>query len=292
MKKNVVDVISDKYDGMTKKQRMLCDFMLQKPEEMSFMTLKELAMANGISEMTVLNACKMLEYSNYNELKYEFRKYNSACAKTKVQKENLYANPLVPEYELGDKMKLLHDICEEEHNTINLLMAQLDENELMLAAEMLLDATNIVFCARGVSVQIADFLSMRMATMGLPSIVVNTELNDSVQAALPLMTKGVLVVPISLPDYYLMTTKICEFAKKQHATVLCITDNEKESPVAQYGDLVLRVPCNTRLFLSSPAPVMMMANLLSTALNIEKSTRKTNKYATSQEFTRLFWSER
>ena len=92
---------------------------------------------------------------------------------------------------------------------------------------------------------------------------------------------------ISLPDYYFMTTKVCEFAKERHANILCLTDSMK-SPIARFGDLVLLAPCATRLFLNTIAPMMALSNLLTSALNIEKSTRRTNRFNTPEEFSRFF----
>lgn len=288
MDENIVELIHNRYMGMTAKQRKLSNFMLENTDAMCFMTLKELATSVSITEMTVLNACRMLGLENYNDLKYEFRKYSTENTRNIVQVENLYTNPPVPTYELSDKARLLDDICNEEYATTEKFIAQLKKQDLFKGADMIINASNTIICARGVSMQIAEFLAMRLATMGMPSMVVNTEMTDSIQAALPLMKKGVLVLPIALPDYYTMTVKICEFAKQRHASILCITDNLTQSPIAKYGDLVLTAPCNTRLFLSTPAPVMMLANLLSSALNIEKSSMKSNKFTTPNEFAKLF----
>lgn len=153
---------------------------------------------------------------------------------------------------------------------------------------MMLDADCTVFCARGVSLQIADFLSMRLATMGLPSIVMNTELNDSVQSALPLLKGGTLLVPISLPDYYVMTTKVCEFARQRRCQILALTDSLEQSPVAPFGDLVLTAPASSRLFLNSPGGLLVLAHLLSAALDIEKSARHTSKFCSPEEFSQVF----
>ncbi len=136
--------------------------------------------------------------------------------------------------------------------------------------------------------QIAEFLSMRLATMGLPSVIMNTELNDSIQSLLPLFNSSTLVVPISLPDYYLMTSKVCEFANQRHTRILCLTDATRHSPVIPMADLVLTAPCTSRLFLNTPAPMLFLANLLSAALNIEKSARRTTKFHTPTEFAQLF----
>lgn len=291
MSLNLIDVIRGKYAFMTKKQRQLADYMVGNPSTMSFMTLKELAETVSMSEITILKACTMLGFGNYNELKYEFRKYNLESSQNNVQRDNLYANPLVPEYDLKNKEMLLNSICQEELETAKNFMAQLDKKELTRTVQMMLDATNTIFCARGVSVQIADFLSMRMATMGLPSVIVNTELNDSVQAALPLISKSTLVIAISLPDYYMMTTKVCEFAKQRHAKIVCITDSVNLSTISEMADITFTVPCATRLFLSTPAPVMMLANLISSALNIERSERKFSRFASPVEFSGLFKME-
>ena len=52
---NVVEAIRQKYPGMTKKQKALAEYMLAQPDSMSFMTLKALAAAAQVSEMTILH---------------------------------------------------------------------------------------------------------------------------------------------------------------------------------------------------------------------------------------------
>lgn len=284
---NVIEVIQEKYASLTKKQRILADYMLQNPDAMCFVTLKDLCAATKVSEMTILHVCTALGYKSYNELKYEFRKYAAIQSKIEVQKQNLYAIADVPHYELTDKANVMAEICKEEFEQAALLYANVKIEDLFHAVEMLLDANNIILCGRGVSMQAAEFLSMRLATLGLPSVVANTEQIDSIQAALPFFNRGVLVVPISLPDYYFMTTKVCEFAKERHASILCLTDSLK-SPIVPYGDHVLLAPCATRLYLNTVAPMMALINLLTSALNIEKSARKSNKFSSPEEFSRFF----
>lgn len=45
---------------MTKKQKALAEYMLAQPDSMSFMTLKALAAAAQVSEMTILHYCTAL----------------------------------------------------------------------------------------------------------------------------------------------------------------------------------------------------------------------------------------
>ena len=285
---NIVEVIHAKYPDMTKKQKALADYMLAQPDSMSFMTLKALAAQAQVSEMTILHYCTALGFANYNDLKYAFRQYQSERAKITVHGDGQYNAADLPANLLTDKRSLLAQICQEEFDLVKQLFAELDLSALFRAAGMALDCQLVVLCARGVSLQIADFLSNRLTNLGLPSVVVNTELNDAVQAALPLLTPTALLVAVSLPDYYFMTSKLCEYARLQGTPVLIFTDSTLQSPAAAQSSLVLSAPCASRLFLSSPAPMLLLANLFSAALEMEKSDRHASRRRTSLEFSRFF----
>ncbi len=285
---NVVEAIRQKYPGMTKKQKALAEYMLAQPDSMSFMTLKALAAAAQVSEMTILHYCTALGFANYNELKYAFRQYQSERAKIAVHGDGQYNAADLPADLLTDKRSLLAQICQEEFDLMKQFFAELDLDALFQAADMALDCRVILVCARGVSLQIADFLVNRLTTLGLPSLTVNTELNDAVQGALPLLNPSALLAAVSLPDYYFMTSKLCEYARLQGAPVLTFTDSTLQSPAAAHSNLVLTAPCASRLFLSSPAPMLLLANLFSAALEMEKSDRRASRRRTSLEFSRFF----
>ncbi|MCI8933245.1 MAG: MurR/RpiR family transcriptional regulator [Clostridiaceae bacterium] len=172
---NVVEAIRQKYPGMTKKQKALAEYMLAQPDSMSFMTLKALAAAAQVSEMTILHYCTALGFANYNELKYAFRQYQSERAKIAVHGDGQYNAADLPADLLTDKRSLLAQICQEEFDLMKQFFAELDLDALFQAADMALDCRVILVCARGVSLQIADFLVNRLTTLGLPSLTVNTE---------------------------------------------------------------------------------------------------------------------
>ena len=192
----------------------------------------------------------------------------------------------MPEYELDDKQNLLYQVCQEEFDLLKLLFAHLDIPSLFRGAEMMLDADCTIFCARGVSLQIADFLSMRLAIMGLPSIVINTELNDSVQSALPLLKGGTLLVPISLPDYYVMTTKVCEFARKDGAGFWHLPTLWSSPLWRRLGDLVLTAPRPAGFFSILPG-TFGAGHLLSAALDIGKKRPSHQQICSPEEFSQV-----
>ncbi len=287
---DVIQNIKERYTSMTKTQRRVADYMLSNPESMSFVTLKEMSAEIEVSEPTILTTCAVLGYENFNELKYEFRKYISMLCKVKVQAEGLYASPTVPTRELSDKHNLLLEVCQEEFDMTKQFFATLEIESMFEAARLILGARSVIICGFGVSRQIADFFSMRLAIVGVPSIVVNTESQDSIQAALPFINDDVLLFACSFPDYYFMTTKLAEYAQHRGAQVVVMTDSQS-SPVVKYSALALTCQTTTRLFLNTIALPMMLVNFITTAINIERSASLDRLPSAADEFASFFVSE-
>lgn len=284
---NIVERLNKLYGSMTRKQMELADFILADPNLMCFITLKELCAATKISEVTILNACTAWGYSNYNDLKNAFRKYMSEYGKQLVESENAYSPPRMPKSELSDKSRYLMNICHAESEDINTLSAGFNPDEYLEAARMILSHDNIIICGRGISYQIAEFISMRLATVGIPSVKVNTELNDSIHVALPLVKKKTLLISIAFPDYFFVTNKFTEYAVMKKASILAITDSTS-AEIAKNSTLTLITPSATRMFPNTLSSPMMLANLLTSAVSIELDAGRRKKRTASDEYSSLF----
>ena len=288
---DVIQNIRDKYAGMTKKQKDIADRMLADPESLSFITLKELSADVHVSEMTILNACSYLGYANFNELKYEFRKYLLDSRKLIVQQENGYASPYIPKRDLGNPEDFLMQICQEEMAMLHSFYSQLDPAAYFEAADLMLNRRFVILCGRGVSLQAAEFMSIRLSLLGIPSMIVNTELNDSIQAVLPLICEGTLLVAFSFPDYYFMTTTLVEYAKQKGADVLGITDNPR-SDIAPLCSANLYAPTGTRLFLNTISSVLMLVNTLTSAVSIAQNAGVEKLNTAADDFSAFFHPDR
>lgn len=282
----ILTVLKEKYPSMTKKQKQIADYMMAHPEQMTFITLKELSKAVDATEVTILKACSDFGYENFNEVKYEFRKYVSMQEQFEIHKENEYTSTAIPKYELEEREALLDAIRKEEKECVNHALAQLDLQKVIEAARIIMQGKRIVFCGRGFSVLMCKALQIWIGTSGLPGIVMDTELNDEIHALLPLITEETVVVAFSFPDYYFMTTKIAEFSKKSGAKVIGIT-NVEESPIAEFSDVLLLAPSSTRLFMNNLSSPMAVINLLASAVEIEVSASD-RQMSADQSFTELF----
>lgn len=283
----VVEQIQAKYPYLTRKQRDVADYMLADPERMNYSTLKEISQEAGVTEMTVLKTCSLLGFSSFSDLKYEFRKYAASQLELLRHRDNEYSMPPAPDYEMGEPQRLLQEICGEEAQLTKLFFQELDIKELWDVAGQFLSAERVILCGRGVSYNVCDFFAMRLSMMGQGVLRINTELDDSIHEALPLIDKNSLVVAVSFPDYYRVTSKVAEYAQRKGARVLAITDSEK-SPILPYCNWALMAPSQNRLFLSAIGAPITLVHLLSCALYIRLNAEKKAFGSSVEDFYALF----
>lgn len=276
---------------MTRKQKLIADYMLQNIEKMSFLTLRELSEELDVTGVTILHACSALGFESFNEVKYESRKYTSLMEKVKLHRDMEYVSAYIPLYELQNQKELLKNIVMEEENQMKSFIGLLDTGLIFEAAELFLNYDKIVLCGRGISKLTADFLSIRLTGLNIASIVMDTELNDSLHAALPMFDEKTLVVAISFPDYYFMTDKVAEHARGEGCKVLGITDSAK-APINKFTHMALFSPSATRLFLNTVSTPMALINILTSALDIIISYRRVDRQSGSKRFNSLFKEEK
>ena len=71
---DIIESIKKRSTELTRKQYMVAKYMIDHPDEMAYITLKELSRDIGVTEITILNTCASLGYESFTQIKYEFRK--------------------------------------------------------------------------------------------------------------------------------------------------------------------------------------------------------------------------
>lgn len=284
---DMINKIKEGYASLTRKQKMIADYMLNNIEKMSFSTLKELSEELDVTEVTILHACSALGFESFNEVKYESRKYISLMEKVNLHREMGYSAADIPESDLKNHQELLRNIVDEEALLIKEFAEGVNIEKLFEAAELFLSKRKIVLCGRGISKILAETIAIHLAGVSIASTIMDTELNDSIHMSLPMFDRDTLVVGISFPDYYFMTDKIVEYARKEGSTVLVITDSLK-APIAKFAHQVLTVGSSTRLFLNTLSAPMALANALASALDIITSYKKDTRTQKIERFDQLF----
>lgn len=276
--------IEECYPRMTKKQRQIAEYIKENVDMMAFITLREMSKELKVTEITILNACKVLGYESFNEVKYDVRKYINMNRRIGFYQQNDYFNTAVPAYELNDKERLLMEVCMEERSLFEEFTRNFDSRHFMKAAKLFVEYPKIVLCGRGMSHIVCQWIASDLAGAQISSMIVNTELNESVYTALPALDSNTLVVAVTFPDYYFMTEQIAKYAKKKGAKIIGITDSE-EADISKYADELLTVRTTTRMFLNTASTPMALVNLLMSAIKIQGNMGKED---IGKEFGNLF----
>lgn len=172
--------------------------------------------------------------------------------------------------------KVLAEIGDEEVKAITDYWKNIDLKKYFEAADLILNSKQIFICGRGISWTMAEYMKNRLSSCEVLGITANTELNDDVYGMLTSLTEESLLIPISFPDYYFMTTKVTERARMQNAKILAITDR-LDTAVAQCADLTLTAPTMTRVFLNTLTSPMLMLNLLTSAIKLKQGKTELNE---------------
>lgn len=267
----VIEQIQEKFPFLTRKQREVANYMLEDPERMSYVTLKEMSKDTAITEMTILKTCTVLGFANFSSMKYEFRKYAAMQLEQFRSQTSGYQVAALPAGEENEEA-LLREICENEVRIVTNHLNNLDPKQIFAAADLLLSADKVVLFGRGVAYNVASHVATLLPSMGKGAIAINSEIYDDVYGALPLLTKQSLVIVVAFPDYYRTTVKIAEYAHKHGIKVMAFTDSER-SPICEFSDFNLFMPSHSRMFLNNIAMPMETVNLLATAMNIRLGTK-------------------
>lgn len=272
----ILKKIEEMYPGMTRKQKVIADYMMQNTDTLTFISLRELSQKTGVTEVTILNLCKLLGYNSFNEVKYEFRKLMGNGERLLFYEGNEYYQIDIPEYELSDEEKILQDIRMEEMQLTVQTFREIDMKKLLEVAEIIVNARKIVTCGRGISYLLCEYLSTGLSAGEIASVKVNTELNENVFSILPMIDKNTVIIAFSFPDYYFATDKFAGYAKELGAKVIVITDTEN-APICAYADQVILAKSNTRLALNTLSSPTAVVNLLNSAVRVAGKNKKSRK---------------
>ena len=156
---DILTIIRKKKNGLTKKQRIVAEYMLEHQDEMSYITLRDLSRKIGVTEITILNTCQALGFEGINAVKYEFRKAQILEEETDVIDEiSTYNIGVVPGYELSDKEQFLKEVGTEEIGMLKDYWASVDLHRIFEAAELCTGYDRVLICGRGFSYTVAELL--------------------------------------------------------------------------------------------------------------------------------------
>lgn len=258
--------INQNYHNLTRKQKEILDVLLTNPENVCYISLKDLSERTQASEVTILRMCKRLGFENFIEMKKAFRVHTERLVKNFLKTNYFPLN--LPASEAGDRSVVMREICSDAKARSEEFYSSVRPDDILLAAQRILSAKNVLICGQGASAVVADFFFRRLSPLVPNAIFVHPEDMDNVQSGLLKLQKGDNVIAVTFPRYYTAIRDIVQFAEYRGAAVTAITDG-KDSPAVTKNSLNFLCNTMTKVFYNSFSLPIELVNLISSGVVLE-----------------------
>ena len=244
---------------LTLKQKLLARYMLQHPEKIGFLSIRELADQVGVSIATVSRFCTQLGYLGYDELGREVQQSLQYEMSTPARLRML--NDVADQ--AGDAPQTAFDrVVDLETQNLMLLRRVSDRKMLMRSIKWLHDAESVLVVGSMGSTALAEYFAYALGKARRSVRLVGSATGSSDWLALSSAGPETLIILIGFPRYQRRTIEIGKFAKSRGCRTLAVTDQES-SPLARLADLVIPVPISLSTIVDSfAAPIVMIHGLI------------------------------
>ena len=251
---NLIYGIECSMSKFTKTEEELANYILQHPEEVSQLTISQIAKKLHISPATITRFCQKLAFSGFNEFKHELKRFvdlrNSPIHMKDLKQVDYFA-------------KLYQDHMSIIDDTFHITSYE----DIQKAVSFLTNAKRIHVYGIGSSGIAAHEFKSKFFRIGL-SVEAITDPHQSMMDA-ALSNQESVVIGISISGATKEVIRAMKIAKKQGAMILVFTGN-KNSELSRLSDLSLLVTSKNSMHMGqniSPLlPLLLLFDLLYTEL--------------------------
>ena len=226
---NLINLITQKYESMTKAEKKVAEVVLAEPEKVMDATITDLALMCGVGDTTVFRFCRSLNLQGYQEFKL-------SLALSTSQAKVLDSGEVLEGLQSENMDVLISSVHESYLMALNDTITSIDNNSIHKAVDLLLDATSIHLFGVGSSGVTA--LEAREKFIKINPRVCFHEDSHSQLTTAALLGKGSVAIVFSNSG----TTKDCitlaRMLQENGAGVIVVTKLEN-GPIAKYADVVI-----------------------------------------------------
>lgn len=274
---DLMKLIQQKYQRMSKGQKLIAEFILKHYDKAAFMTAAKLGSSVGVSESTVVRFANEIGYDGYPSLQKGLQELIKTKLTT-VQRIELSSDLLNNETALKTVLKA--DI-----DNIRITLEKINDATFEEVVAKILSAKKIYIIGLRSSTTLAEFLGFYLNLILDNVRVVTYGVSDIFEKLLRL-DKDDLLIAIGFPRYSTRTIEALKYAKSNGAAVVALTDSLL-SPLASDSDYTLLAQSNMASFVDSLVAPMSVINALIIAVGMKE------KDQISRSFERLekIWDE-
>lgn len=216
--------IQASYPNLTKSERKMADYILEKRNKVANKTMDEIASEINVGDATVIRFCKKIGYSGFSDLKIAIAKEDFST-----------------QYNNSTTNKYYDKIHQDAVAVLNETHQLLDAEDVDKAVSRISKAKNIHIFGVGSSGQIGANFEKMLLRVGVHAKSYSDPHFQSQVASV--MTKQDLVIVISISGRTKDIIDSVQLAKQNGAGIIAIS-NTTMSPLAELADVLLQTPVN------------------------------------------------
>lgn len=250
--KELIQVIKEKYNRLSKGQKLIAQYIFNHYDKVAFMTASKLGVMVGVSESTVVRFANTLGYSGYPKLQEALQELvkNKLTTVQRVEMLNDYNNDGTT----------LEKVLKADIDNIRDTIDDIDINAFNEFCEALSKATRIYIVGMRSSYVVARYLGFYLNLILDNVQVIRLDMGEPFEQMIR-VGEGDVVLAISFPRYSKKSSQTLQFAKERGATVLSLTDSHF-APVSSLSDTTLLIKSAMASFVDSLVPALSVANAI------------------------------
>lgn len=210
---NILVVIQNVRNQVSKKERVLCDYILASPTEVMQLPVQSLAQRCQISAATVVRFCRRLDLDGYSDLKLHL----SAAVQETQGQEYGEIKPGESASEISGKLQLHFE------NALKVTTKKLDDQVIETVVTALHEAHQVQLFGLVSSSLVVQDMYQKLSRLGL-SAVVNNDIHLAATTLASGSTEDLLLV-VSTSGNTKEVVTLLKFAKEKSITTVLVTAN-------------------------------------------------------------------
>jgi DNA-binding MurR/RpiR family transcriptional regulator len=260
---DLIRVIHDRYDAMSKTYQKIAVFLTQNPNDVAVTSVNAIGEKTGIHASSFVRYAQSLGFAGFKELQAVFQRRLTPAA------PGFDARIRALEDELGEKedrsdLGFLRDLVVRDLSSLQDLLASTSAEQIATAADMMEAADTIYLLGQLRSAPVAELLRYMLTMLGKRTVLLDASGGLATHMAKAIQPRDLLFA-VSFRFYATEVVNIVEDVTVRGVPIIAIS-NSTLSPPTKSTKVLFAIPEHEYTFSRSLAAPMCLAQALTVAL--------------------------
>lgn len=255
----VLTLLRDALDELTASQKVLALYLLQHPEKIGYLSIRDLAKAAGVSIATVFRLCRHLGYEGYIELGQEVQQSVQYELSTPTRLR-LGTDPLFTHS--SGSVSAFERVIGIEVESLTSMARAVAPDDIARCVGWMKEADHVIVVGTMGATSLAEYFAYAVSKV-LPSVrLITSTAGSATWYGLKGASESSLALVVGFPRYPQSTLDIGAQLRKRGCRAVAVTDHYR-SPLAAVADIVFPIPVTFSTIVDSfTAPVAFIHGLV------------------------------